>query len=74
MCFKLKFTPVGVGALDDPYIQLRGINLFGENERSLMMSSRAVAWRSHLIDIYAMRLPRRFAPRNDRLRDRQIKI
>ena len=26
--FKLKFTPVGVGALDDPYIQLREIISF----------------------------------------------
>ena len=30
--------------------------------------------RSHSIDICTMRLPRRKAPRNDGLRDRQIKI
>ena len=65
--FKLK--PVGEDIIL-PHNPTRRIISFAENEYSLMMSSRAVAWRSHIIDIRTMRLPRRVAPRNDRLRER----
>ena len=36
--FKLKFTPVGVGALDDPNTQPREIILFAETERAVKPS------------------------------------
>ena len=59
--------PLGA-IIDRPHNQPRGIILFGETWYSLVMSSRALAWRSHSTDIYTMRLPRRKAPRNDRLK------
>ena len=59
--FKLKFTPVGGDVLDAPCNRTREIISFEETEHSFMMSSRALAWRSHIIDIRTMRLPRRVA-------------